>query len=189
MLSLRCRTAPPSALTRAGPQCSSCAPPRSCRPAAQPDGRWRQHPAVAVVQLVQQQRRAGSHREPGPGQRRLHLPVRLTWPTPCCCQGCHDLFVTRLSLQPRCLVLPPADSPTAAASAAATGSPTPWCRPNGLYNVSGGGSGGGGWRHHPLGLLRGGASAAPRVRLELVQGGQVWEARQTFAEWATLITR
>jgi hypothetical protein len=65
------------------------------------------------------------------------------------------------------------------------------CRPNGLYNVSGGGGGSSaaGWWRRPLALLGGGGKASAEVRLELVHGGEVWEARQTFADWATLITR
>jgi hypothetical protein len=62
-------------------------------------------------------------------------------------------------------------------------------RPNGLYNVSSEGSGEGWWgtllRRLGIGSNRG----DPIVQLDIVRGDVVLEARQVFANWATLVTR
>ncbi|KAL4856940.1 Alpha-mannosidase [Chlorella vulgaris] len=62
-------------------------------------------------------------------------------------------------------------------------------RPNGLYNVSREGSGEGWWgmllRRLGIGSNRG----DPIVQLDIVRGDVVLEARQVFANWATLVTR
>lgn len=64
-------------------------------------------------------------------------------------------------------------------------------RPNGLYNVSGDAAGGSSlWRGLWQRLGLGGSSAQPAVKLDIVaRGNTVWEARQVFGDWATLVTR
>ena len=70
------------------------------------------------------------------------------------------------------------------------------CRPNGVYDIADNGGKGCGWGGRLVAQMLPGSAAGAcskrrraAVKLDIVRGQVVSEARQEFGEWATLITR
>ena len=169
--------------------------PAACRPAAQRARRGRLRPPGPHFCLVQLERRAGQRRKPRAGQRRIRVQAGQAAVDPSLqARGPGVAAASRRRIARGCC-----PAPSAHPIGPPRIPPRPCRRPNGRYDLSathetsaapgwrslwerlwGGGGGGGG---------RVPAGAGPVARLEIVEGVNVWEARQTFADWATLVTR